>query len=66
MATAKKTETNYESKYGIDELANASREAFGTRALIVRAALKQGGKEEYTMAEATKIVEKFKNKEVKA
>lgn len=66
MATAKKTEAIYESKYGVEELANAAKEAFGTHALIVRAALKQAGKAEYTMKEATQIVEKFKNKEVKA
>ena len=66
MATAKKTEPVYESKYGLEELATAAKEAFNTRPLIVRAALKQAGKTEYTMTEATKIVEKFKNKEVKA
>ena len=62
----KKKEPIYESKYSMEELAKAAKEAFGTHALVVRAALKQAGKSEYTMAEATEIVEKFKNKEVKA
>lgn len=55
----------YESKYTIEELAEASH-AFDTVAIIVRAALKTAGKSEYTMAEATDIIKKFKNKEVKA
>ena len=65
MATAKK-ETTYESKYGIEELASAAKDAFGTNTIVVRAALKMGGKTEYTMSEAEKIVNKFKSKEVKA
>lgn len=65
MATAKK-ETTYESKYGIEELAAAAKDAFGTSAIVVRAALKLAGKTEYTLAEAEKIVNKFKNKEVQA
>lgn len=65
MATAKK-ETKYESKYGIEELAAAAKEAFGTSAIVVRAALKLAGKTEYTLEEAEKIVNKFKNKEVQA
>lgn len=56
----------YESKYGIDELAAAAKTAFDTSAIMVRAALKTAGKTEYTMAEAKTIVDKFKNKEVKA
>ena len=60
----KKKETIYETKYGIEELAKAAKEAFGTHPLVARAAMKQAGKTEYTMAEATEIVGKFKNKEV--
>ena len=63
--TAEKT-TAYESKYGIDELATAAKDAFGTNAIVVRAALKLAGKTEYTMSEAEKIVNKFKSKEVQA
>lgn len=55
----------YETKYTIEELAEAAH-AFDTVAIIVRAALKTAGKSEYTMAEATDIIKKFKNKEVKA
>ena len=70
MATAKKETaektTTYESKYGIEELAAAAKDAFGTNAIVVRAALKLAGKTEYTMPEAEKIVNKFKSKEVQA
>ena len=55
----------YETKYAIEELADAAH-AFDTVPIIVRAALKTAGKNEYTMAEATDIIAKFKNKEVKA
>lgn len=70
--TKKKTENKvqekapYESKYNIDELAAAAKTAFNTSAIMVKAALKTAGKTEYTMDEAKKIVDEFKNKEVKA
>lgn len=55
----------YVTKYTIKELADAAKAAFQTDKVIVLAALRSAGEEAYTMAEATKIVTSFKNKEVK-
>jgi hypothetical protein len=55
----------YVTQYTIKELADAAKAAFQTDKVIVLAALRSAGKEAYTMAEATKIVTAFKNKEVK-
>lgn len=68
MAKNEQTKTEsvvYETKYTIEELAAAA-DAFQTVAIVVRAALKTAGKTEYTMKEATEVITKFKNKEVKA
>lgn len=54
-----------EIEYTIAELAEASKATFGVESVIVRSALKLGGKENYTMTEATRIVTEFKNKEVR-
>lgn len=56
--------TPVESVYTAEELAN-NHKAFGTYREIVEVALKIAGKDKATFAEAKKIVEKFKNKEVK-
>lgn len=65
MATTKgKTATVQESIYSAAELA-ANHKAFNTSYEIVAVALRKAGKEAATFAEATQIVDKFKNKEVK-
>ena len=61
----KPTSPTYITKYNIEELAEAAKTAFGTHRVIVLAALKDAGKEAYTMEEAEKIVKTFKTKEVK-
>lgn len=53
-----------ESVYSPQELAN-NYKAFDTSYAIVDVALKLAGKGAYTFTEAKKIVENFKNKEVK-
>lgn len=55
----------YVTKYTIAELADAAKAAFQTDKVIVLTALRMAGKDAYTMAEATRIVTTFKNKEVK-
>ena len=51
--------------YSVDELAAAPK-ALGVKSPdIVRAAMKQAGKDNATVEEATEIVKKFKNKGVK-
>ena len=52
------------SVYSREELAN-SHKVFKTSREIVDVALRLAGKETATVAEAEKIIEKFKNKEVK-
>lgn len=54
----------YSPKYSILDLVDNAREAFKTDKIIVLAALKKAGKREYTMQEATSIIEKFKKEEV--
>ena len=53
-----------ESTYTIAELAD-NHKVFGTFREIVIVALRNAGKTDYTFAEAKKIIENFKNKEVK-
>ena len=68
VETAKKAPTAapaYVTKYTIKELADAAKAAFQTDKVIVLAALRSAGEEAYTMADATRIVTAFRNKEVK-
>jgi hypothetical protein len=53
-----------ESIYTADQLANAYK-TFDASYAIVATALKLAGKKEATVSEAKKIIEEFKNKEVK-
>ena len=53
-----------ESIYSAEELAKAHN-TFGTSYAIVATALRLAGKKEATITEAKKIIETFKNKEVK-
>jgi len=53
-----------ESVYTAKELAD-NHKVFGTYREIVVVALRNAGKETATLSEARKIIEKFKNKEVK-
>ena len=55
---------NAESVYSAVELAK-NHKVFKTSREIVEVALRMAGKQTATMAEATEIIEKFKNKEVK-
>lgn len=68
----RKKETNSEivseaeeiiSKYSIADLVSASKR-FKTSSVIVLAALKSYGQEEYSIEEAQKIINEFKSKEV--
>lgn len=61
----KKPQKAFEATYTVDELLTASG-AFGASRVIVLAALTKGGKESYTMEEAKQLVERMKNKEVRA
>lgn len=60
-----KLETKYETKYSIAELVEAA-ETFGAKPVMVKAALLSAGMESCTVSEARKIIDTFKNKEVKA
>lgn len=65
MATAKaKDPAATESVYPVAELV-ANYQAFNTYREIVEVALRLAGKKRYTVAEAEKIINKFKTKEVK-
>lgn len=75
MAVTKKTDMAAEKKetakqapqvslYSVEELAEA-KERFQANAVIIKAALKQQGKQFYSMEEAENIINRFKNKEVK-
>lgn len=55
-----------EAKYTIAELVGAAASEFGTTTVVVRAALKKGGKQSYTLKEAKQLIHRMKNKEVKA
>lgn len=61
--TASAPKKEFEATYTIAELLGVD---FGTSSVIVRAALKKGGKESYTMNEAKTLINTMKNKEVKA
>ena len=61
---AEDTEKSYETAYTISELVGAS-ERFGAKPVIARTALLSAGKESYTIPEAQKIINTFKNKEVR-
>lgn len=65
VAKAEKIQKAYEATYTIAELVEAS-SRFGTNRVVVRAALSKAGKEAYTMKEAKQLIEKMKNKEVRA
>ncbi len=54
-----------DSVYQISELAANAGKLFGTRQECVTAALENAGKQEYSIAEAKKIVDKFLKKEVR-
>lgn len=53
----------YEPTYSVEELAIGAKAQFNTEKIIVRAALKETGKDTFTLKEAEKIITKFKNKE---
>lgn len=61
---ATKSEPKVESIYTAAELAGAYK-TFKTSYAIVATALKLAGKKEATVSEAKKIIDEFKNKEVK-
>ena len=63
VKTTAKTTPTAESIYGIEELVAADAE-FKTHKAIIKVALQQTGKTQFTLSEAKGIVEKFKNKEV--
>lgn len=65
VAKVEKIQKAYEATYTIAELVEASSQ-FGTNRVVVRAALSKAGKEAYTMKEAKQLIEKMKNKEVRA
>lgn len=64
--TLKATEntTENESKYSISELAE-NQKMFETDDVVIKTALMLGGKKEYTLSEAKRLVNEFKTKEVK-
>lgn len=59
-----KPKVAYEPTYTVEELLQAVEE-FKTTRIVVRAALKQAGKTEYTMKEAKQLIVRMKSKEVK-
>lgn len=65
VETAQKAPARVESVYKVRELANNAKKVFDTRPECVIAALKEDGKEQYTVSEAKTLVEKFLKKEVK-
>lgn len=65
-AKSTKAAKSFVATYTVPELVEAASSEFGTSSVIVRAALKKAGKKTYTMREAKQLVEKMKNKEVKA
>lgn len=60
-----KSEKTFEATYTVEELVAAASE-FNTNRVIVRAALHKAGKAAYTMREAKQLIERMKNKEVRA
>lgn len=65
VATPAPAKAPKESVYKVSELAANAKTVFGTRPECVTAALKENGKEEYTVSEAKVAVQKFLKKEVK-
>lgn len=63
--TPASTKAPKESVYKVSELAANAKTVFGTRPECVMAALREDGKEEYTVSEAKTAVQKFLKKEVK-
>ena len=51
--------------YGIKDLVSVAQKNFGVSGALVEAALKETGKEFFTLDEAREIVEKFSKREVK-
>lgn len=66
VKVAEKPAKVFEATYTVEELLAASAVEFKTNRVIVRAALTKAGKKSYTMREAKALIEKMKNKEVKA
>ena len=54
----------YIPTYTIEQLAEAAVPMFRTRAVVVRAALSLGGKAEYTVEEAKRLIKYFTDREV--
>lgn len=54
----------YETKYCISELVEAAGR-FGAKPVVVKTALENAGKSEYTISDAERIIKNFKNKEVR-
>lgn len=63
-STVSAAEKNVESVYSAEELA-ANHRTFNTSREIVVVALRRAGKKKATLNEARKIIDNFKNKEVK-
>lgn len=63
---AVKQERAAEPTYTVPELLDAAASEFGTSRIIVRAALTKAGKKAYTLREAKQLIERMKNKEVRA
>lgn len=59
-----KTETKKAALYSIDDLAKAEKKLNANR-VVIRTALKKEGEKMYSLDEATTIVKKFKEREVK-
>lgn len=64
QAEAKKKKPPAESVYTARELVDSAKKVFGVRKECVEAALEAAGKQECTVTEAKRIVEKFLKKEV--
>ena len=67
-STTKKQQeaVKFEATYTIEELVDAAKTEFHTNSIVVRAALTTAGKTTYTMKEARELINRMKNKEVKA
>lgn len=66
VKVAEKPVKAFEATYTVEELLAASAAEFKTNRVVVRAALTKAGKKSYTMREAKQLIERMKNKEVKA
>ena len=65
LTNPKNLKKAFEATYTVKELIDAAQN-LGTSKIVVRAALTKAGKDEYTMKEATNLIERMKNKEVRA